>query len=382
MRLQRKRWTTGSGWVTEIDRFESGDRADLVFVFGATALLKSGDFLREVCGFYPGAYVCGCSTAGEIAGCHVLDDAASVTAVKFNTSKIRAAAFDVTDASESFSVGCRLAEALPHDGLVHTFVLSDGLSVNGSELVKGIASRLPPGVTVTGGLSGDGARFAETYVCADGASGQKRVVILGFYGDRLRVGFGSMGGWDSFGPERLITRSKGNVLFELDGRSALDLYKEYLGAHAAGLPASGLLFPLTLRTDTASEESVVRTILAVNEEDQSMTFAGDVPEGALARLMRANFDRLIDGAAGAASACRQRIAVQDNAELAILISCVGRKLVLKQRVEEEVESVQEVLGANAVISGFYSYGEISPFTSDARCTLHNQTMTITTFTEV
>ena len=233
---------------------------------------------------------------------------------------------------------------------------------------------------MTGGLSGDGARFAETYVCADGEAQQKRVVLIGFYGNRLRVGCGSMGGWDSFGPERRITRSQGNVLYELDGRSALELYNNYLGSHASGLPASGLLFPLALRQE-ASGESVVRTILAVNERDQSMTFAGDVPQGALARLMRANFDRLVDGAAGAAKTCRQKIA-EGKTDLAILISCVGRKLVLKQRIEEEVEAVLEVLGRDAVATGFYSYGEISPFTPEARCALHNQTMTVTTFTEV
>jgi hypothetical protein len=188
-----------------------------------------------------------------------------------------------------------------------------------------------------------------------------------------------MGGWDSFGPERRITRSKGNVLFELDGRSALELYKEYLGSHASGLPASGLLFPLTLRSEETGE-SVVRTILAVNEADQSMTFAGDMPEQALARLMRANFDRLIDGAAGAARTCRQKLG-EEKTDLAILISCVGRKLVLKQRIEEEVEAVVEVLGETVVSTGFYSYGEISPFIPEARCALHNQTMTVTTLSE-
>jgi hypothetical protein len=242
-----------------------------------------------------------------------------------------------------------------------------------------MTSKLPAGVAVTGGLSGDGARFGETWVCANGAAEQKRIVLLGFYGDRLRVGYGSMGGWDSFGPERRITRSKGNVLFELDGRSALELYKEYLGSHASGLPASGLLFPLTLRSEETGE-SVVRTILAVNEADQSMTFAGDMPEQALARLMRANFDRLIDGAAGAARTCRQKLG-EEKTDLAILISCVGRKLVLKQRIEEEVEAVVEVLGETVVSTGFYSYGEISPFIPEARCALHNQTMTVTTLSE-
>ena len=209
---------------------------------------------------------------------------------------------------------------------------------------------------------------------------QGSIVALGLYGDRLRVGYGSLGGWDSFGPERLITRSRGNVLYELDGTSALQLYKTYLGEHAQGLPATALLFPLSLRTQE-NTEPVVRTILSVDEDEQSMTFAGDLPQGGYARLMKANFDRLIDGATGAARTSAAAIGSASPADLAILISCVGRKLVLKQRIEEEVESVREVLGEHPALAGFYSYGEISPFTPGARCELHNQTMTITTFSE-
>jgi hypothetical protein len=381
MRISRKVWTKETGWTEQVANLTNGREAQLVLVFGTTALMKGVRLAGEIRTTYPNAYICGCSTAGEIAGSHVLDDSVTVTAVKFDGTSIRAADVTVTDPSESFAAGQRLASAVPGEGLVHAFVLSDGLSVNGSELVSGIVSRLPKGVTVTGGLSGDGARFAETYVTAGGVTGRNRIALVGFYGDRLKVGFGSMGGWDPFGPERRVTRSKHNVLYELDGRSALDLYKEYLGPHAAGLPASGLLFPLAIRSE-GSEERVVRTILGVDEKEESMTFAGDVPEGSLARLMRANFDRLVDGANGAARASQQRIGgTGSQTELAILISCVGRKLVLKQRIEEEVEAVVDVVGQDAVTTGFYSYGEISPFTPEARCALHNQTMTITTFSE-
>jgi hypothetical protein len=258
-------------------------------------------------------------------------------------------------------------------------VFSEGLKVNGSELVKGLTAALPHSVTVTGGLSGDGQRFASTYVVWKGKPERGSIVAAGLYGPALRVGYASLGGWDSFGPERLITRSRNNVLYELDGHSALELYKQYLGEHAADLPASGLLFPLSLRT-TRDATPVVRTILAVDENEQSMTFAGDVPTGAYARLMKANFDRLIDGAAGAARVSYQAGGATPP-NLALLISCVGRKMVLQQRIEEEVEGVRDIMGERTVLTGFYSYGEISPFTPSARCELHNQTMSITTFTE-
>jgi hypothetical protein len=120
--------------------------------------------------------------------------------------------------------------------------------------------------------------------------------------------------------------------------------------------------------------------MAIDEENQSMTFAGDMPEGGYARLMKANFDRLIDGAGDAAHATSETLGAS-KPELALLISCVGRKLVLKQRVEEEVEGVRDVLGEDTVLAGFYSYGEICPHGAFTQCELHNQTMTITTFSE-
>jgi hypothetical protein len=257
-------------------------------------------------------------------------------------------------------------------------VFSEGLDINGEALVRGLGERLPRGVSVTGGLSADGEHFRETLVFADHHAARNSVAAIGLYGSHLRIGYGSLGGWDPFGPERQVTRSDGNVLYELDGQSALALYKHYLGEHATGLPASGLLFPLSLRTRQVSKP-VVRTILSVNEQDQSLTFAGDVPTGGYVRLMKANFDRLIDGAVGAGRVSAE--ALGTPVELALLISCVGRRMVLRQRVEEEVEGVRDIVGTAAAITGFYSYGEISPFTPKARCELHNQTMTVTTLSE-
>jgi hypothetical protein len=386
MRIEQRKWTAESGWTPKPAQTTLAE-AQLVLVFGATVALKQPGLIEEIKKMYPAARLLGCSTAGEICGAQVSDDSVVATAVNFEFTQIRGIRVDLNEVADSFQAGKRLAQALPPsvtesgqtEKLVHILVLSDGLNVNGSELVRGLTKHLPEGITVTGGLAGDGARFGETLVFWDSVPRKGAIAVLGLYGRRLKVGFGSLGGWDSFGPERLITRSKGNVLYEMDGRSALSLYKKYLGEHAKDLPAAGLLFPLSLRTK-AGETPVVRTILAIDETEQSMTFAGDVPEGAYARLMKANFDRLIDGATGAAKTSYQAIG-SVTPDLAILISCVGRKLVLKQRIEEEVEGVRDVLGNRTVLAGFYSYGEISPFIPGAKCELHNQTMTITTFSE-
>jgi hypothetical protein len=380
MQVEQTTWTHSTGWMPAPPG-ALGSAADLVLLFGDSALLKDSSLLDPIRSAHPRARFMGCSTAGEISGTHVLDQSLVATAVHFEHTRIAGSCIAVEDDKQSFDAGAELAHRLDPDGLMHVLVLSDGLHVNGTDLVRGLTSQLPEGVTTTGGLSGDGARFEETVVLWGDVAERRTIAVLGLYdsGNQLRIGYGSLGGWDPFGPERLITKSDGNVLYELDGHSALQLYKRYLGEHASGLPATGLLFPLSLRTHEG-DSGVVRTILSVNEADQTLTFAGDVPVGSYARLMKANFDRLIDGAIGAARTSYQALG-SSSPDLAILISCVGRKLVLKQRVEEEVEGVREVLGGRTVLAGFYSYGEISPFTPKASCELHNQTMTITTISE-
>jgi hypothetical protein len=377
--IEQTSWTSQAGW-RPAPPARLGDTAQLVLLFGSRAVLLAQEQIDAVRRAYPLAILLGCSTAGEIYDTQVLDDSLTVTAIHFESSQVRGAAIPIAQAADSFSAGLRLAEALDQPGLVHVFVLSEGLQINGSDLVDGLTQHLPTHVTVTGGLSADSSNFAETLVVWNGQPRSGTIAAVGLYGDHLRVGYGTLGGWDSFGPDRLITRSKGNILYELDGTSALSLYKRYLGQHAAGLPASGLLFPLSIAA-SPGEERLVRTLLSIDEAEQSITFAGDMPEGAYARLMRANFDRLIDGASCAAAASATMIG-DIPAQLALLISCVGRKLVLGQRIEEEIESVRDVLGDRTVLAGFYSNGEISPLQATARCALHNQTMTITTFAEV
>jgi hypothetical protein len=378
MRVEQSVWTALDGWKGNPET-GLGTAAQLVLIFGSTGSLEVADQLSHLREIYPDAIFLGCSTAGEIAGTRVLDDSIVATAVHFEHTNLAAAEIDLAESTNSRDAGQILARHLDPHGLIHVLAISDGLAVNGSELVKGLAGALPDGVGISGGLSGDGARFQKTLVCSGGGASARKVAVVGFYGERLTVGCASMGGWDMFGPDRLVTRSNANVLYELDGRSALGLYKDYLGEHAAKLPASALLFPLSIRADKTGG-GVVRTILSVNEREGSMTFAGDVPQGSYARLMRANFERLIEGAQDAALATRKSTTAPKT-DLALLISCVGRKLVLKQRVEEEVEAVRGVLGPDAVLAGFYSYGEISPFTPLGKCELHNQTMTITTFSE-
>ncbi|MCR9245888.1 MAG: FIST C-terminal domain-containing protein [bacterium] len=378
MLLRTLQYSAASSWSGEFPAIDSP--STLLIVFGARRFLEDRAPVDELRRQYPQAVIVGCSTSGEVLGDQILDESLTVAIARFDSTQLRSITAEIAAHESSKELGSAVASGLVGDGLRGVMVFSDGLAVNGTELVAGIAGELGDEVVITGGLAGDADRFECTWVL--GANGEPRtgyVSAVGLYGDRVRIGHGSRGGWDTFGPEREITRSSSNVLYELDGRPALDLYKEYLGDRAEGLPATGLLFPLAIRQRAGDEKQLVRTILAVDDETRSMTFAGDVPKGWRAQLMKANFDRLVDGAASAAQIARRE---DENgmSMLAIAVSCVGRRLVLGERAEEEVEAALDELPEGTEMVGFYSYGEISP-SVDGQCDLHNQTMTLTTIQE-
>lgn len=380
MKTEQSVYRAQHGW-TDLNKFESGEEAQIVLLFGSRELLKDVELFGDVKRRYPKAEIAGCSTAGEIINEEILDNSIICTAIYFKTTRVRVICEPIGRMADSFIIGSKLAERMEQEDLKHIMIFSEGLHINGSELTKGIFSGLDTKVAVTGGLAGDQAKFEETVIVFNAPGLSDLVMAIGFYGPDIRIGYGSMGGWDSFGVDRLVTRSKANILYELDGQPALELYKKYLGGHASGLPASALLFPLSVKL-RESDTSLVRTVLSVNDADGSMTFAGDIPEGEYVRLMKAGFERLIEGAALAAEMSEISL-MQKDPDLVVLISCVGRKLLLKQRIEDEIESVREVLGKKAAMTGFYSYGEICPAKPfEQQCEFHNQTMTITSFKEV
>jgi hypothetical protein len=377
-------WQPGSGWKfaqPEPLQESSAPERTLVLWFAAPDAVAAGQPYADLRQRYPQAHIVGCTTGGEIIADDVLDGSAVATVVTFERSTIQVVRQEIGAVASSREAGTAIAQALPADGLRAVFLLSDGILVNGSELVIGLRQVLGEQVVITGGLAGDGASFRVTHVGCDEAPRSGVVAAIGLYGSALRVGWGSYGGWDSFGPERKITRATANVLYEMDGEPALDLYRRYLGEEADRLPGSGLLFPLTVRpADQPEAHRLVRTIVGIDEAAHSLIFAGDVPEGYVAQLMRGNFDALVDGAATAADAARRGSATPGSS-IAILISCIGRKILMGQRIVEEIEAVTDALGSRSTLTGFYSYGEIAPHDVTGRCELHNQTMTITTIHE-
>jgi len=363
----------------DFDSALNPEKCQLVLAFGSRENITKPEIFDHLKEIYPNADIVFSSTAGEIMNDSVYDNSIVVTAVELEKTGVKSVITNINKHANSFEAGNFLVKQLDQNDLNCIFIISDGTFINGSELVDGFNQNNPNLVPITGGLAGDAARFEKTFTGLNNVPNQGNVIAIGFYGKDMLIGHGSFGGWDEFGHERIITKSDKNVLYEIDNKNALDLYKQYLGHYVNELPGSALLFPLSIRIN-GSDKNLVRTILSVDEEKKSMTFAGNLPEGSKVRLMKANFDKLIEASSTAATNSFVSIK-SDKPGLAILVSCVGRKLILQERVDEEVEAAKEVLGNNTTISGFYSYGEISPFNTSTQCELHNQTMTITTFTE-
>ncbi len=350
----------------------------LVLVLGNRYLIEKEGIYDEVRTLFPSGHLVFGSSCGEIIAGAVNDEHITITAIEFEKASFEIQTYNIKDAQgDSEKAGAAVVQKLNPEGLKHIFTLSEGSFVNGSALTKGMQESLPK-VLITGGLCGDDARFEKTVASYNEAPKEGEIIAIGFYGETFEASFSIYGGWTPFGPERLITKSDGNILYEIDGKPALDLYKTYLGDKAKELPGSALIYPLNVKSQQ-NDQSFVRTILTIDEEKNAMILAGDVPEQSKVQLMMTNMDSI---AAASETAAKRALEGRNKPpQLALLISCIGRKLVLDQRIEEEVEEVMSVIGEDIVISGMYSYGEIAPFYGERSCKLHNQTMTITLISE-
>jgi hypothetical protein len=370
-------YTASAGWSEPAPPGWDGERT-IGLVFAAPHYIDDPQPLLSLTRAMPQVRWLGCSSAGEIGGAHLADGSIQVCMIRLERSDARLVSAPIAAADRGRATGLQLAHALSDPSLRGVIVLSDGLQISGADLASGLVSALGDAIPITGGLAGDGLALARTWVLVDGAPRTGFVSALGLYGDAIHITSSACGGWAPFGPTRRITRSRHNVLYELDGRPALTLYKEYLGELAAELPASGIRFPLEISQDQG-HTNLIRTVIGVDEVERSITFTGDVPEGATARLMRATVERLLDGAQEAYDA----LAAPDltGPACALAISCVGRRVAMGQRADEELDGVTS-LGAGVAQIGFYSYGELSPAQAGAGgCALHNQTMTLTMLRE-
>ena len=375
MRIEQTEYIDGSWNIIKKSIFAN---SDIVFTFGSREAIKDDEIYKKLKKLYPSADIVGCSSGGNIIGDSISKAKIVATAIDFCKGSVRVATKDFSPIDNQVEVSNRLVSLLPKKGLKHILLLSDGLNMNGSALVKGANKAVDNNIPITGGLAGDDLKFEKSVVRVNSIAKSNRVVAVGFYGDSLTIESGCYSGWKEFGILRKITKSVDNIVYEIDNKPALELYKKYLGEYAKSLPESALNFPISIKAPN-SNNSIIRSVLGVDEKSNALIFAGDVPEGYLGRLMKSSIDNLIDGAMVASNQIKK---INYHTALALVVSCIGRRVVLKQLTEEELEIISNNLGNSVELAGFYSYGEIAPFSDEIHsCNLHNQTMTLTVIYE-
>jgi hypothetical protein len=353
------------------------ENTNLVLAFGERVFLEKTKPYQTLKNLFPKSDIVICSTSGQMANTSLVENSLVATAIALEKTTIKTIVVDILQNNDIKFLGNKIKAELMNEELKSVLIISEGSYINGTELINELIQQTGENIPIFGGLAGDEYHFEKTIVGLNNDATPGKIVAVGFYGNHIHFGFASEGGWTDFGPEREVTQSDKNVLYKIGDRFALDLYKEYLGKYADELPGSSLYFPLSMKEN--GKPQVVRTILSIDETNKSMTFAGNIPEGSKIRLMKGNFDKLIDASYLAATTIKSTQTA--SPQLALLVSCVGRKIVLDNRIEEEIEAVKEVFGNDLLVCGFYSYGEISPTLENVACELHNQTMTITTLYE-
>ncbi|MBD97468.1 histidine kinase [bacterium] len=370
MHVQQFQYYRKNGWSEPLPL--NAD-VDLVLVFGDKKLVKADSHNQVICKSFPNAVLASVSTAGEIHDSQAYEHTLSVTAITFEKTSVTGVQVDLNNYTSSFNAGQDLAQSLNQKELSHVLLFSDGIVTNGSDLIQGLESVLLDHITISGGLAGDGASFNETIVGLNGNNHSNQAVIIGFYGPFIQINHAAQSGWIPLGPRKKITLSTKNTVYEFDHKPAIDFYKSYLNEQAKELPSSGLLFPLKVYTSNST--AVIRTVVGVDTHNQSLVFAGNMPEGSSTQIMHATADDLLTGALQAAEALAKH-----SPDLVIMVSCVARKLLLDDQITDEVHDVYTCLNHSAYsMAGFYSYGQINPGhlnQQNKKSHLHNQTLTL------
>jgi hypothetical protein len=372
---------TAENFLDGIARASATDPT-FVFVFADRDFFLNPSFVEALKKDLSNAVTIGCSTSGEIGGSRAAKETVVFAGARLEKSKVRVTSAAVSRLSASGNAGREIASSLLSPELKHVLVFAPGTNMDGGVLVEELRRKLDDGIGITGGLAGDRIDFRQTYTYLNGEVYMDRAVAIGFYGDSMHFGCGSDGGWRAFGPARRVTRAEGTVLYELDGKPALQLYREYLGDKAKDLPSSGLSYPFAIMNEKRDRTGIIRSALDIDHEKGALILAASVPCGALVCLMHADRNSLTEGAVLAARRALQMNGNPSPGGLVIPISCIARWLVMADDIEDETEALSEVFGSKMAMGGFYSYGEIAPALATGKAEFHNQTMTITYMTEM
>lgn len=368
---------TSSGLLNEIDS-EQLTNANLIFcAYDRVASFE--EYARALNDKFPNSQIVGFTTAGHFFNETIHDSEAIYSAIQLEQSEVVCQSFNLNDFDSSEHLGVQIGRAFEKiEHLKGLTIISDGSVIDGTDLMRGINARINSSIPVFGGMAGDQGRFEETHVGLNEMPKPGNTVAIGFVGDRIQVKAACQDGWSKMGMEFTITKSEGNILYELDNENAYNtLYRLLESQNEEEFAVNTIRYPFQL--STAEKNDIIRTPLAIDHENKVITYAGHMPQGQNVSLMKATAMDLLDCASGASEKIDPK--KEENA-FAMAISCLGRRAVLDDLANEEYAEVKGVFGEKTNVFGFYSYGEYSRLNNENNhCLLHNQTFTVALVTE-
>lgn len=370
--------TYNQGWKKEFTIDDDFDVAVLFFGNDDTAFSVIKDKYKK-------AHIVGCTTSGEIDG-NTFHEGSMCTVLKMHKTRLKTVVIKDINYENSFDYGKRAMtqlieeESFLSEKLNGVLLFTDGLNVNGAKVAEGIAS-INSIVKVAGGTAADNLAFERTHVFSHEKIGGA-LVALGFYGEDIVFELGSKSGVEPIGIEKKITHAENNVLYSLDGEPALDVYKKWFKNFSTDneLRASLLECPVEISSNFQKEEGLVRTPIDLNEKDGSIRYTGEIPQGKSLRMMRADIEGMVSASEEIVEETWGKISKKDqndNSILSLLVSCSGRKAVLKTEVEDEFFNANKnIKNKNSAQVGLYSYGEYNRVNEEKGVEFLNQTMTV------
>jgi len=307
--------------------------------------------------------IIGSSTDGEIIDGEVTNNQIILNFNIFENTQIETIL--LKKSTNSYKLGQELATKLITSNTKLIITFADALNVNGEEYIKGIQSI--SNVFIAGGLAGDNGLFKETFVF-----NEKEIITNGCVGvslnsDTLKVSNEFGFNWEGIGKIMHITKSKGNIVYEIDGKTPVEIYRHYFGEDVAkDVVKIGVEFPLIIKKDNIS---IARAVVGQND-DGSLIFAGNINTGEKVQFGYGNIESILQ---------KDEILFQNlknfDIESIFIYSCMARRRFLGKMIESEVKPFSKI----ATVSGFFTYGEF--FTFNNKNQFFNQTMTVLLLSE-
>jgi len=348
-------------------------RPNLAFVFASVEL----DIAKVRAAFEKyNLLVFGASTCGEICfdGSNegIYEGSVAVTLVELNPEAFAGILID-GNGLNSLDLGKAVAAWGKKLFQKPAFLIAvSGLTANGQEVVEGVLETAGQNTFMFGGLAGDDAHFIETFVFNHDLINKNGAVAIAFDTDLVKLRGLATSGWVSIGSDKVVTKAIGNVVYTIDNEPALKVYKEHLNISDDDLPEIGIEYPLLVKKDN---REVLRAVTGIDKEQQSLVFAGTVPQDAIVTFSTSPGFEIIEHTI---KDIKQFFKDSDKADLMLLFSCMSRHRALGPVITEEIAEASHQAGLP--ITGFFTYGEIGN-NGPARCDFYNETFTLAVISE-